>query len=171
MKKKTLVVGLVGLGLVALVIMVAIYSFRGNSAIKYSDQITSHHDRIVEKINLFMAAFDPVPRDPALAESRLNELQSQIAESLEQLGELPDYEGDTQYRISAVKLVEFYKSIARKEYREVMDILGTSEITQDAGNRLDFIDKDVEKRENVLFEKLRQTQLEFAEKNNFRIEK
>jgi uncharacterized protein YukE len=138
----------------------------GNSAIDYNDRIVASQNKIIVKILDLANSFEK--SDPDEMDEKLQELQSQIDDSLATLSAMESYDGYTRLRDGAIELIKFYKSIAQEEYREIVETLSQpeSDITQSDYNRLLEIQKDIEDSEADLDNELQAAQQEFAKMND-----
>lgn len=92
----------------------------GPNPIDYSNAIIDSHNRVMDKLNHLVDGFADQPADEI--QERYEELLEQIEKSSEVVNSLPDFQGDTDLREKAVKMMEMYDQLAQKEIKEMVEI-------------------------------------------------
>ena len=92
----------------------------GPNPIDYSNAIIDSHNHVMDKLNHLVDGFADQSADEI--QERYEELLEQIEISSEVVNSLPDFQGDTVYREKAVKMMEMYNQLARKEIKEMVEI-------------------------------------------------
>lgn len=139
-------------------------------AIVYNDSIINHQNKVVNKMMALVETFGR--KDHAEMTGKLGELNEALDKSITAVKAMEGYKGDTSLRDAIAELMEFYKDIFSNEYKEMIDIIGsTTPLGPDDVTRMQTIQKEVAVREKVLDDNLARVQREFAQKYNIQIKK
>ncbi len=88
------------------------------------------------------------------------------ADAVEAIKKEGPYDGDDTFRQKLQALLEFYKSIVEKEYKEMIDILAKgAEITPEDMAKLEELQKSITEREKGLDAEMLKAQSDFATKH------
>jgi hypothetical protein len=132
----------------------------------YNDRIVSLQSEVVKKMLDFSETFNS--RDVSLMEQKYGILVSTIDEKLKEVSQIEPFEGDSNFKDTAVSLFQFYRDVAKKDYRELLDIfkkgVERGEFTQQELDKMDAISNAIGEREKILDDKFQQAQKNFAEK-------
>jgi Asp-tRNA(Asn)/Glu-tRNA(Gln) amidotransferase B subunit len=80
------------------------------------------------------------------------------------------FKGDTRFRDTVIKAFEFYESICKNEYREIVEIIKKDgEPSQEDQARIQQMLESVIDRHNAITEELLQVQREFAAKHGLEV--
>lgn len=108
----------------------------GNSQIDELNKLNAYqravflkYFKVSKKNSEFQDAMDK--KDPTLMDQFRVELLEDAKQNLKILQLMPDFKGDTEYRDSAVRIVEFYKDLAAGGYLKVIEVLRKDELTQE----------------------------------------
>ena len=158
------VIGILVIG--ALVGVGYFFSSGGSSAgaVAYNDRIIALQTRVVKGMIDFSKSFDA--GDKSVMEKKHAELLSTIQGVIKEAQTIEGFDGNTEFRDAAVEMFNFYDSIAKKEYKEIMGIL-TKE-TPEATDlpRINEIVTSISQREEQLDSKFQGIQQAFARKHN-----
>lgn len=152
--------------LVALGVVGYMYSSGGSSAgaVAYNDRIISMQSRIVQSMIDFSKSFDT--GDRSAMEKKHAQLLSTIQSAIKEAQAIEGFDGNTQFRDAAVEMFNFYDSIAKKEYKEIMDILKKDTPEEADLTRINEIVTSISQREEQLDKKFQGIQQAFARKHN-----
>jgi hypothetical protein len=152
--------------LVALGVVGYFFSSGGSSAgaVAYNDRIISLQSRIVKSMIDFSKSFDT--DDKNAMEKKHAQLLSTIQSAIKEAQTIEGFDGNTQFRDAAVEMFKFYDSIAKKEYKEIMDILKKETPEETDLTRINEIVTSISQREEQLDRKFQVIQQAFARKHN-----
>jgi len=152
--------------IVALGVVGYFFSSGGSSAgaVAYNDRIIAMQTRVVRGMIDFSKSFDA--GDKSVMEKKYKELLSTIQGVIKEAQSIEGFDGNTQFRDAAVEMFSFYDSIAKKEYKEIMDILTKETPDETDLPRINEIVTSISQREEQLDRKFQGIQQAFARKHN-----
>jgi hypothetical protein len=103
-------------------------------------------------------------------ELALKILIQQTDASIDAVQKLGAWKGDGALQNSALQLFKFYKAVAEKEYREMLNILKKEVVSDTDATHLDAIIADIQLREQKFDDDFAYQQKDFAKRNGFTLE-
>jgi hypothetical protein len=142
---------------------------KSGDALKYNNRIIDIQSKVIKKILSLSQSMKS--RNPDLMRKRLGELQDQATASADELNNVPEFEGGEELFNAAMDLFEFYESVCKNEFAEMVDILARSGsgVTADDLSRMQDLQKVIQEEESRLDRELFTAQQNFAKQFNFRI--
>ena len=144
---------------------------KSSDALRYNDKIINIQSKVINKIIILTQSMKSLNTD--LMQRRLEELQEQTTLSANELTSLEEFEGGNELYNAAMDLFEFYESICKNEFQEMIDILARSQsgITASDFSRMQDLQKIIQEEEGELDRNLMNAQQDFAKLYGFRIGK
>jgi len=144
---------------------------KSSGALRYNDKIINIQSKVINKIIILTQSMKSGNTD--LMQRRLEELQEQTTLSANELSSLDEFEGGNELFNAAMDLFEFYESICKNEFQEMIDILARSQsgITAMDLSRMQDLQKIIQEEESGLDRNLMTAQNNFAKRYGFRIGK
>ncbi len=144
---------------------------KSSSALRYNDKIINIQSKVINKIIILTQSMKS--GNAELMQRRLTELQDQTTLSADELSNLEEFEGGDELYNSAMDLFEFYESVCKNEFQEMIEILSRSQsgITAMDIRRMQELQGIIQKEEGELDRKLLTAQQNFARLHGFRIGK
>lgn len=142
---------------------------------KVTDEAINYNDRLISiQSNVLKVFNDLTEATNANNIEDVNKVHRNLLKvtkvSVEQIKKEKPYKGDDSFRNKLKNLLEFYKSISEKEFKEMVLILNKgNSITQSDIDRLSEIQKSIDEREKAFDNDLSKAQSAFAEKFGFKI--
>jgi hypothetical protein len=129
-------------------------------ATDYNNRIVGLQEQVVRQMMEFSKSFES--NDPALMEEKRMELLGTIKDALRDLDDLEPFEGSTEFRDAARRLLEFYRDTCDAEYKDIIDVYRKSEITQEDVDRVSAINEKIVGKEKDLSDAFLAAQQGFA---------
>lgn len=143
------------------------FSRSSDQAVNYNDRIIALQTRIVQGMIDFSKSFETT--DKTKMDKKHTELVATIGGVIKEAQAIGPFDDSTQFRDAAVEMFNFYDSIAKKEYLEIVNIL-KKETPEDADlARIDEIVNSISQREEELDRKFQGIQQAFARENNIKL--
>ncbi len=159
--------------LIFLAITIFIFSSCGksSSALRYNDKIIEIQSKVINKIIILTQSMKTGNTD--LMQRRLEELQQQTTLSANEITSLEEFEGGNELFNAALDLFEFYESVCKNEFQEMIEILARSQsgISAMDLSRMQDLQRIIQEEEGALDRKLLTAQQDFAKQFGFRIGK
>lgn len=132
-----------------------------------------YHDFILEEQTLFTKGMSKLT--DAINESNSGEIKSCLNAQLTQakgswklMKKMPEYNGNEEFRNSAILLFEFYYKMTKNQITKIVKIVDKVEgVTIKEKNHLDKLNKQIEKKETVQDDSFNKALEKFAKDNNF----
>lgn len=137
------------------------------TANEYNDSIVSEQNKIIENIIKMSTDF----ANFEIADGHRMKIVEQCDLSINVLNAMLDYEGNTELRDGALALFKFYKEIAEKDFKRMLEIISIDEATEEDFAELARIEQDIAKRELPLDKAFQKAQKDFSEKYDMMLEK
>lgn len=139
-----------------------------SSASEYNDYIVNRQKSIYDYIFRISTAAKTGPEE---AEKIINEAVPAIEKIISEIKALPPYNGDENFRNTAISLYEFYLTSFDKSYREIIAInkLGNKKTKADKARQLQ-LSNDLTAAERGLDIAMKSAQRTFATANNMLVE-
>jgi len=150
--------------IIALGVVGYFFSRGSDQAVAYNDRIIGLQTRIVQSMIDFSKSFDTA--DKSLMDKKHAQLVSTIEGVIKEAQAIEGFDGSTEFRDAAVEMFSFYDSIAKKEYKEIMDILNKETPGDNDLTRINEIVVSISQREEALDKKFQGIQQAFARKHN-----
>jgi len=141
-------------------------AFAQKSAIELNDIIVDEQNKIGQRIIDFNYAVE-AGEDMNLP---LQLILEQTKASISVVENLKHIEGSESLKKTALALFNFYKSIVAKEYREMVDIVKKTDVSDADVTRLNEILADISAREEKIDADFAAQQEAFAQRNGFTLE-
>jgi len=142
---------------------------KSNNALKFNNRIIKLQSDVVEKMLSLANSFRS--SNPSIMKKKLAELQKETSIAADKLNEIPNFKGGEDLFNAAMDLFEFYESVSKNEFAEMVEILskGKGGITKYDIDRLKDIQKAITIDETKLDMKFQRAQRNFASKYKLRI--
>jgi hypothetical protein len=138
------------------------------NAVQYNDYLVSRQNRIIKNVLEFVRVSD-ISLDSAgnLLDKYVIEIDTIIME----IKGMPPYKGDSSLRNAAVRTFTFYEKVFNNEYRQLIDLRrqGANE-TEEGIAEMNKIVEQITVQEEKYDKIFHNSQRDFAEKNNMRLE-
>lgn len=150
-----------GAFLIPVVVAVVYFLMGPGGAGRYNNKIVRYKDQAENGLVKYLEALREGIPDIML--NRLKQFTDRSEDNLAKLEEMSDYKGNTGLRDSAVRILEFYVSIAKDECVKVINIMAEDRVTDAMIDEADEIINEFLAREDALLDELIRAQEEFAE--------
>lgn len=140
-----------------------------SNAIEYNDYIVNKQTEIGGLINGLM---DVVNDTLSTAENAHTKRTSAIIKMnfiIDDVRNMPDWNGNTQLRDAAVELFKFYRSCFENEYKSMIDIIYKVDATDADYAEMDKLLAQVTEKEKPMDAKFEAAQVAFADANGFKL--
>ena len=138
------------------------------TAVEYNDSIIEEQSKVIK---LTIELVKNMDIDLVACEKNRVDIVKQCDSSLVILKQLEPFNGNLQFKSSAVKLFEYYKKVYSTDYKTLLEILNKGEdLTEEDVDQISLIADKVEKEEGRIEDIFIEAQKEFAKQNNIRIE-
>jgi hypothetical protein len=134
---------------------------------EYNDAIVIEQNKIIALVLEMYNSSDDID----LAEASRLKIIEQCKKSIDIVGAMEPYDGNTDLRDAAINLFKFYKDIASVEFKRLIELLNKEELTDVDYEEIDVIDMNVSSRETPLDEAFAKAQRDFSNKYNLTLEK
>ncbi|MFC1654402.1 hypothetical protein ACFL2F_01245 [Myxococcota bacterium] len=161
MKKALVVLGALAFIFVAVNTSTAQQSTK-DQAIDYNDKIIALQTRIIKSMIDFSKSFGTGDKKTMMKAHAA--MVSTIESNLKAAKKVGPFMGDSKLRDAAVELFGFYDSISKKEYLEIVNILGKGKPGKKGLARINEIVESITVRENALDKKFQGIQVAFTKK-------
>ncbi|NTW32368.1 MAG: hypothetical protein HGB12_07055 [Bacteroidetes bacterium] len=140
-----------------------------DDAVKYNDELVEQQTKVFEKESILIDAINK--NMPEKLDTALNSLVDQVKESTEATEKIKEFEGGTELKDAALKVLSTYKGVIQKEYIEMIKIAKTPDslYTQEDDNKIIDISKKIDDKLNQIIESFIKKQKEFSNKNKFEL--
>jgi hypothetical protein len=135
--------------------------------VDYHNYIVNEQLIVVNAIINFSNQFNA--KDSILL-TNYNHTKAILKKSMDNIKKMPVYNGETELKNAAVPLFEMYYNAMDVEYREIVDLFIKKDFGKKTQERVNFLLKSINERENVLDATLSEAQANFAKKYNLQIE-
>jgi hypothetical protein len=152
--------------LVVLVICYFLF-FKESGPVAYNNELIDHQNDVVDKIDKFGESLE----EGSSYGDRHRDLLEQIDSSLDELRQMPDYEGNTEFRDKMIELIEFYKSIAENEFVDLINMYNQGSFSDDDKELHINIWNNLSADEDSYFQDVRQAQETFARQFDLKLKK
>lgn len=139
-------------------------------AVAYNDYIVEQQNLVGADILILIDKFNEVDMTKEAILPTLEKLLGTAKSALTSVKKITPYEGDTQLKLAAVNLFQFYVRIIDNDYRTMIELLYGGEMTDDISSRLNTIVQKVQEDEAVIDENFATAQAAFAEKYNIELQ-
>lgn len=136
------------------------------TALEYNDAIINEQTDIASVMIKFGEVIESSIEQ---ADILRKEIVSQCDSSLKTMNDLPEFDGNSEFKNAGIALFSFYKEISAKEYRQILDVLEKEEIKDNDLQELQNIQTSIETREAKLDSRFQAAQRDFAQKNKITI--
>lgn len=134
----------------------------------YHSFIVSEQEKVANTLIYFSKQFNS--KDSILL-ANYNKTKAILKKSLENIRNLPPYNGDSELKDAALPLFEMYYSAMDIEYREIVYFYIKKDLGEKTQERINFLFKSIDEREKKLDEHLIEAQANFAKKYHLEIKK
>lgn len=158
------------IGIAVIVVLGAVGYFMTRSsdkAIDYNDKLIGLQTRVVKGMIDFSRSFETADRTQM--DRKHAELVATIEGVLKEVKAMGPFEDSAEFRDAAVEMFDFYDSIARREYLEILNILKKETPEETDLARIDEIVKSISSREEALDRKFQGIQQAFARKHDIKL--
>jgi hypothetical protein len=135
--------------------------------VEYNDAIITEQNKIIEHI--LMMSNNVL--DPDLAEKSRLSIIDQCENSISLLELMSDYEGNTELRDAALNLFGFYKDVASNEFKQMLNILKSPELSKEDYEALALLDQKIAAKEEPFDLAFQSAQMNFSMKYNLQLQK
>lgn len=140
-------------------------------AIEYNDFVINEQNVIGSKILVLIT----IIQDPTATKEQANEALADAVrtsqKAVEGMGNVTPYEGGERFHKAATELFSFYNSMFRNEYKEVVDLVFSEEITAEDEVRMGELVEIISNKEAGFDQEFSGAQNEFAQRHNFTLRK
>ena len=133
-----------------------------DQAISYNDKIIALQTKIIKSMITFSKSFGTGDKKTMMKAHK--SMVSTIETTLKAAKKLGPFQGDSSLRDGAVELFAFYNDISKKEYLEIVNILGKGQPDKKGLARMNEIVESITVRENALDKKFQGIQVAFTRK-------
>lgn len=156
-------------GMILLVMLIGVRLNGAETAAQYNNRIVNCQIQVIKKMTAFYESFKT--RNPDELDAKLNALQLQCDESLNEMASIPPYKGETELRERFIDLLKFYKAISMFEFVEYNKVLKkkNKDVTNKDRSALNEMQQSIASRESLLDQAVNDAQNAFAKKYKFSI--
>lgn len=136
------------------------------TAQEYNDAIIANQEKIV---SLYRIIGENMVQDPPVADSARQAAIIVVNGIVDFTKRMPDFNGNGEFRDASVHIFQYYLETFRNEYKEILEIFraGRPDETQIA--RLEFIDRQLQIKEQPLDDAFVRAQMKFAFENDLEL--
>lgn len=137
------------------------------TAIEYNDAIINEQTKITQ---LTLDLIKSLETDLDKCEEIRLATVTQCDTSIAVIKRIENFEGGEAFKNSALDMIQFYKDVYSKEFKDMIVLLKKGEnITPEDINSFTVMNENISSREQALEATFKKAQTEFAAKNNFTI--
>jgi len=129
---------------------------------KYTHDIFLIYFRVSKSNASFHDAFST--KNSQLMDEKRIQLSTDAQNALEKLTKLKSLNNESQYKLKAQKLIEFYKTIANKDYKDFVTILDKEEKTKADVDKFNRSVDLINTKSNLLFKEFQEAQITLMRK-------
>jgi hypothetical protein len=137
------------------------------SALEYNNKIVAEQKVIYVKIDSFSKSMYTTKENSTIA---LNDLVVTIDKEIIILTKLGGYDGNIDFQTKAIDLFKFYKRCASSSYVQIIDLMYTKPMTNEAITKMQNLVTQVSTEEKIYDDAFQAMQAEFAKKHGFTLE-
>lgn len=134
----------------------------------YNDYIIMEQTAIGRKLEAFNQAL--ASNDLKNAKKEHSQLVVQLNASIQKMGELPDYKGNTAFKNAAFELFTFYKMIIENDYVKIMNLVEKEGINDNTFARINSIFVSIQRDEAVMMGLFNKAQENFSKEFDMKIQ-
>ena len=137
------------------------------SAVEYNNYIIERQKILIKNVMDFVKVSQT---DLDSADKILDKNVAEISDMINDINEMPDYNGDSSLRIAAINLFKFHKNLSENVYKRLIEIRrsGKDSTPEEVAEIKDIVEQ-VTKEEAGYDKGFRNAQKDFAEKNNMKL--
>jgi hypothetical protein len=136
-----------------------------NTAVSYMDYIDKQHEDISKKFLTYNSAVSHGKRARKVENLR-TKLLDEVQEARENIGSLPPFKSDKEYKDSTVSFLKLYYNILNDDYEKIVNMQEISEQSYDDMQAYILIKEAVDKKMDEAEEQIHHEEKKFAAKNN-----
>lgn len=136
-----------------------------DSPVKYMDAISKQQENISKRYMSYTSASAHGKREKKV-ETLRNKLMDEIQEARMNIGSLPSYKGDKNYRDTAVNFLKFYYNVMNDDYSKIINMEEIAEQSYDEMEAYLLLEEKVQDKLAEANKKMTVAQKQFAAKNN-----
>ncbi len=136
-----------------------------DSPLKYMEAISAQQENVSKRYMAYTSASAHGKREKKVDKLR-TKLMDEIQEAKMNIGSLPSYKGDKNYRDSAVNFMKFYFNVMNDDYSKIINMEEIAEQSYDEMEAYIFLEEKVQQKLEDANKTMTKAQKEFAEKNN-----
>jgi hypothetical protein len=134
-----------------------------SQAIDYNDKIVGLQSKIGRSMIAFSRTFSS--NNMTLMEKKYTELLDSIDFAISRAEAMGPFNGNSEFRDTAIRLFEFYQDISENEYDEILDIFSQDEFSEADAERIEELAEGISEREQALDYEFATVQKAFARKH------
>lgn len=137
------------------------------SAQEYNDAIIANQEKIVE---LYQVIGENMVENPPAADSARQVAIIVVNGIVDFTKRMPDFNGNGEFRDASVHIFQYYLETFRNEYKEILDIFRMGRQPDESQiARLEFIDRQLQIKEQPLDDAFVRAQMKFAFENDLEL--
>ncbi len=140
------------------------------SPLDYNNRLIAIQNTVIQTLLDFTNTLQAIDKEDLSnsfkkVEKEYSNIKKVAGQAVKDIRKQKPYNNDDSFRKAMQDLIEFYQSIIKNEYREMINIIKKGDrMTQDDIRRLEELQASISERENVYDKRLDETQNAFAEK-------
>jgi len=138
--------------------------------VEYNDKIVGYQNNIGYKMLAMNEYIGGEDSNKERAHSLRLELLQTTKESISGVQKMPSFQGNDELRQSAIELFKFYQRVVENEYKQMIDILYSEELSEDDIATLEEMVNKITIEEGTYDENFQAAQEAFAKKHNLELE-
>ena len=139
-----------------------------DTPVKYMDAISKQQENISKRYMSYTSASAHGKREKKV-ESLRNKLMDEIQEAKMNISSLPSYNGDKNYRDTAVNFLKFYFNVMNDDYSKIINMEEIAEQSYDEMEAYLLLEEKVQEKLSEANKKMTVAQKDFALKNNVKL--
>jgi len=136
------------------------------SAQEYNDAIIANQEKIVE---LYSVIGENMVSNPPAADSARQTAIIVLNGIIDFTRRMPDFNGNGEFRDASVQIFQYYLETFHNEYKEILDIFRAGRPDEGQIARLEFIDRQLQIKEQPLDDAFVRAQMKFAFENDLEL--